>query len=187
MASRIRAPLLDLPPVVGARERDHLAHLGEAAPHGGPDPNLERLAPGLLRLVAEVRRQDGDSLPVVPRVQEAVEDVTRPVGRPAGAELVEDEEFRFPVGGEDVVLALVDPREKRRLNPVEEVGEVAEDSADALRVDELGEDGDGEVRLPDADRPDDEEAAIDARASRSTKRFAMAFAARCESVSSLKF
>ena len=70
------------------------------------DAALERFVARARRNVTVVRRHDCDPLAVVACVDETVEDILDPRCRALGAELVEHEELRVPVGCDDPVGAV---------------------------------------------------------------------------------
>ena len=138
--------------IVFAFDVDGLAHLEEATTQADADAVFERLVGRGAARVEVVGGEDGELLVVVAGADDVHHRVAHPVGRLRRAQLVEDEHLCLVDGREHAHLRRVRDLVVGVLNLLEQRAELVEEARDAL-LHQAVEDGDGEVRLADPDRP----------------------------------
>src|SRR5262249_5287500 len=91
------------------------------------------------------------------RVQDVKEDLLNPEQRPHGAQVVEEENLHVLDGIQDLLGGRGRLAIPRRLDVPQEVAVIVEQAARPLLLHEVSEDGNGEMRLPSAGAPEEQD------------------------------
>lgn len=157
---------------VRCNDFDGAAHLEEARAHAATDSFFEGIFAGwhdefsageasgfafLSRIVVVVRCDDGGAALVIASVENDADDVADPIGRLAGTEIIEDENFDGTDGLENAHFRGFAGGIVAGLDFLQEFAVIAEE-AGVTATNEIFQGGDGEMSLANSRRAHEEEA-----------------------------